>query len=114
MVEDINGDGRLDIIAGNVGENFKWKPSVSLSVWLYLDDFDENEQLDPIIFYNFFDVYVLFAFLNNLSEQLPFIKKRFQHYTTFTEVNTVEQLTSKTLKNICKPNTSTNCDSWYI
>ena len=95
---DFDGDGRLDIIAGNVGENFKWKPTVSKPVWLYLDDFDENEQLDPIIFYNFFDTYVPFASLNKLSEQLPFIKKRFQKYTAFAEVNTVEQLTGKNPK----------------
>jgi len=40
---DFDGDGRLEIIAGNIGENFKWKPTVSKSVWLYLDDFDKNE-----------------------------------------------------------------------
>ena len=31
---DFDGDGRLDIIAGNVGENFKLKPTVSEPVWL--------------------------------------------------------------------------------
>ena len=49
-------------------------------------------------FYNFFDAYVLFASLNKLSEQLPLIKKRFQQYTAFAEVNTVEQLTGKNPK----------------
>ena len=59
-VHDFDADGRLDIIAGNTGENFKWKPTAEKPVHLYLDDFDDNNQLDPIIFYEFFGEYVPF------------------------------------------------------
>ena len=44
----------LDIIAGNSGLNHKWHASENSPVVIYLDDFDENSSLDPIIFYNFF------------------------------------------------------------
>ena len=54
LIKDINSDGQLDILAGNAGSNFKWKPSTEKPVKLYLDDFDKNFQLDPIIFYDFF------------------------------------------------------------
>ena len=60
-ITDINKDGLLDIIAGNIGENFKWKASEEKPVKMYLDDFDKNKQLDQLIFYNFFGVNIPFA-----------------------------------------------------
>ena len=54
---NINKDGKLDIIAGNSGLNHKWKANEEFPVKVYLDDFDENSSLDPIIFYNFFDCF---------------------------------------------------------
>ena len=94
-VHDFNGDGRLDIIAGNTGANFKWKPSAEKPVHLYLDDFDENNQLDPIIFYEFFGEYVPFASKDKLAQQMPSIKKKFQQYKRFASVNSIEQLVDK-------------------
>ncbi len=52
-VVDLNQDGREDLLLGNVGQNFKWQPSKEKPVTLYLDDFDQNEQLDPLIFMTF-------------------------------------------------------------
>ena len=60
--------------------------------------------MDPIIFYIFFGTYVPFASLNKLGEQIPFIKKRFQKYTAFGEVSTVEQLTGKNPKEYLQTN----------
>ena len=94
-VHDFDGDGRLDIIAGNTGENFKWKPTAEKPVHLYLDDFDENNQLDPIIFYEFFGEYVPFASKDKLAQQMPSIKKKFQQYKRFASVNSIAQLVDK-------------------
>ena len=57
-----------------------------------------------LFFYIFFGTYVPFASLNKLGEQIPFIKKRFQKYTAFGEVNTVEQLTGKNPKEYLQTN----------
>ena len=92
---DVDGDGTLDIIAGNTGLNFKWKASVEKPVWLYLDDFDENEQLDPIIFFDFFGEYVPFNSKDKLGQQLPYLKKRFPQYKDFSKVRSIEALTGK-------------------
>ena len=94
-IEDIDGDGLLDIIAGNAGTNFKWQASVEKPVFLYLDDFDENEQLDPIIFYNYFGDYVPFSSKNKLSVQLPYLKKKFNSYKKFSGVRNIQDLTDR-------------------
>jgi hypothetical protein len=62
---------------------------------LYLDDFDNNSQLDPIIFYDYNGSYVPFTSRDNLNKQLPYLKKKFNSYTSFSEVNNLFDLTGK-------------------
>ncbi|MFP2995743.1 VCBS repeat-containing protein [Spongiivirga sp. MCCC 1A20706] len=94
-IADIDSDGKVDIIAGNAGLNMKWKASKEKPVKLYIDDFDNNEQPDPIIFYDLNGTYVPFASKDKLASQMPFIKKKFTSYSDFSKVNTIEDLTGK-------------------
>ena len=94
-IVDIDQNGTLDIVGGNAGLNFKWKASVTNPVNLYLDDFDDNGQLDPIIFYDFFGHTIPFASKDLLVDQIPSLKKRFLSYDKFSKVKTIEELTGK-------------------
>ncbi|PIY09431.1 MAG: RNA-binding protein [Flavobacteriaceae bacterium CG_4_10_14_3_um_filter_33_47] len=97
---DIDGNGQKDIIAGNAGLNLKWKASKERPVKLFLDDFDKNGQLDPIIFYDFFGNYVPFASKDKLAEQLPSLKKKFLNYSKFSKINGIEDLTGMKEENV--------------
>ena len=99
-IKDFNKDGKIDIIAGNAGTNFKWKPSITKPVKMYLDDFDGNQQPDPIIFYDFFGNYVPFSSKDKLDKQLPFLKKKFPNYNNFSKINDIKSLTGKGEKDI--------------
>ena len=92
---DINKDGKLDIIAGNSGLNHKWKANEESPVKVYLDDFDENSSLDPIIYYNFFGDPVPFASRDKLVNSLPYLKKKFLKYNDFVEARDIESLTER-------------------
>ena len=94
-VIDIDNNGQKDIIAGNAGLNFKWKASKEKPVKLFLDDFDGNGNVDPIIFYNFFGENVPFASKDKLVGQLPSLKKKFLSYEKFAKVNNIKELTGK-------------------
>ncbi len=94
-IVDIDQNGTLDIIGGNAGLNFKWKASISNPIKLYLDDFDENGQLDPIIFYDFFGHNIPFASKDLLVTQIPSLKKKFLSYDKFSKVKSIEDLTGK-------------------
>ncbi|NHF60655.1 VCBS repeat-containing protein [Flavobacteriaceae bacterium TP-CH-4] len=94
-IADFDGNGFKDIIVGNAGLNFKWKASPEKPVKLYLDDFDDNSQPDPIIFYDFFGKNVPFASKDKLTDQLPYLKKKFLSYDTFSKVTSIESLTGK-------------------
>ena len=94
-ITDLNNDGLLDILAGNTGLNFKWRASEAKPVKLYLDDFDGNKRLDQLIFYDYFGKYVPFASKDKLVGQMPSLKKKFVDYKSFSNVETVFDLTGK-------------------
>ena len=81
LVTDIDGNGEKDIVAGNAGLNFKFKASKERPVKIYIDDFDDNGQVDPIIFYDFFGNNVPFASKDKLMDQMPSLKKKFLSYS---------------------------------
>jgi hypothetical protein len=92
-ITDINNDGQQDILAGNTGLNFKWKASKETPVIMYIDDFDANEKVDQLIFYDFFGTYVPFASKDKLVEQLPILRKKYTDYESFANVEDISDLT---------------------
>ena len=46
---DVDGDGNLDVIAGNLGENCRLEASPQKPMALFVNDFDGNSSTDPIL-----------------------------------------------------------------
>ncbi|MCC6287733.1 MAG: VCBS repeat-containing protein, partial [Chitinophagaceae bacterium] len=72
---DVNGDGKTDLILGNMGENFYLRPDSIHPVKLWLNDFDKNGYLDKIITYTIDDKDMPVFLKHDMQEQLPLIKK---------------------------------------
>ncbi len=89
---DLNGDGVVDILAGNAGLNQKWTASDSLPILLYVADIDGNEESEPLIFYHYFNRYIPFYSLNKLTAQLPGLKKQYSTYASFVGVKGIEDI----------------------
>ena len=92
LLKDLNGDQKPEIIAGNAGLNMKLKASENTPVEIYLEDFDKNEQLDPIVFHTFEGAHIPLASKDVLSKQMPMLKKKFTSYTAFSAVRNISQL----------------------
>jgi hypothetical protein len=89
---DLNADGRLDILAGNLGTNSLFQASAAEPVKLYLGDFDQNGSVDPLIFFKYFDRYVPLGSKDKYLSQLPGLKKRFVSYEDFAAVSSFTEL----------------------
>lgn len=89
---DLNKDGRLDIIAGNMGQNALFTASEEAPVRLHLGDFDGNGSVDPIIFYRFFERYIPLGSKDKFFSQIPALKKEFVTYESFSQVDRFELL----------------------
>ena len=87
---DLNNDGHLDFIAGNWGNNTKFKATEKEPIKLYLNDFDENGTLDPIVTFFYDGIETPFASRDELYKQLPFLNKKYQFYKDFANANIVD------------------------
>jgi enediyne biosynthesis protein E4 len=46
---DINGDGKMDLLIGNIGENFYLRPNKENPVKLWLNDYDQSGTMDQFL-----------------------------------------------------------------
>ena len=82
VATDIDNDGDIDLVAGNLGLNCLYKVSDADPMQLFAADIDGNGVIDPVFFYYIKDndgVRRSFPAnnRNQLAEQVPAIKKRF-------------------------------------
>lgn len=74
---DFDGDGDIDLVAGNLGENSRLKASQQQPVKLYYNDFDDNGTKEQILTYYVGNQEMIFNGKADLDKQLPFLKKDF-------------------------------------
>lgn len=98
-IEDIDADGDLDVIAGNIGLNHRMKASLETPVTLIANDFDRNGSLDPIMnYYAEGDLYP-YPGRDAIIAQLPILKKQFTRYAPYARARTDEIFTPDQIQN---------------
>ncbi len=74
---DVDGDGKMDLIAGNLGLNTRLKATPQNPVRLYYNDFDGNGKKEQVLTYYIGDKELPFANKAELEKQMPVLKKKF-------------------------------------
>ena len=93
-VGDFNEDGYEDFIAGNHGANSRFKATVSEPINLYVNDFDQNGEVEQIITqYQNGKSYPM-VLRHDLLSQLPALKRKYLHYRNYSE-QTINDIFSK-------------------
>jgi len=82
---DVDKDGDLDIIAGNLGLNSKLHTSMEEPVRMYVGDFDKNDSTDQILTHYMRGKEYPFHTRDEMTKQMPYLKKRYLSYHKFAE-----------------------------
>lgn len=96
---DVDNDGDIDLVAGNLGLNSRLKASVNEPVSQYYNDFDDNGKKEQILTYYIKGREFPFVNKDELQKQLPFIKKEFLYARDFAKASIREIFGAEKLKN---------------
>lgn len=84
---DIDNDGDLDLVCGNLGLNSRLRASPQEPVRMYVNDFDDNGRPDQIITYYLQGQETIFADKREVEKQLPYVKKQFIYAKDFAKAS---------------------------
>ena len=115
MVEaaDFDGDGDIDFLAGNMGQNSKLKPTAAEPVRMYVNDFDDNKQVEQILTYYLDGKEIPFATYAELTKQLVSLKKKYLLSKDFAKASLNELFGKQKLKESVQ-HEANECRSFYF
>jgi len=87
---DIDNDGDMDFIAGNLGLNSRYTCTKEKPFSIYSGDFDNDGRWDAIPAYYFGDKEYPVPPLFDLIRQVPMLKKRYQNFETYANATMSE------------------------
>jgi hypothetical protein len=93
-VVDLDGDGDMDVVAGNMGTNHRLQATPPFPLTMVYNDFDENGSVDPIMSYYQDGKLVPYAQRDAIIGQIPVLKKKFNRYNTYARAS-LEDVFSK-------------------
>jgi enediyne biosynthesis protein E4 len=94
---DADGDGDLDILAGNLGQNSRLQASPTEPVRMYVNDFDKNGTVEQIMSYYLAGKELIFANKLEVQKQLPATKKKFLLAKEFAQASIADIVGSSEL-----------------
>ena len=87
---DIDNDGDIDLIAGNLGMNSRLSASGTHPLRMYYNDFDNNGRMEQVLTYYLGDREIPFANKAELEKQIPELRKRYLYAADFAKASLQE------------------------
>ncbi|MFS4466665.1 VCBS repeat-containing protein [Maribacter sp. 2210JD10-5] len=109
---DLDDDGDMDYVAGNLGLNYKYKASAKNPFEVYANDFDENGSSDIVLSYKKKNRNLPLRGRECSSEQVPAIKKRFKTFESFANADLNDIYGEYMLKNSLHYKATTFAHYW--
>jgi hypothetical protein len=88
---DMDSDGDIDLVIGNCGLNTQFRVNEKEPMTIHYKDFDNNGSIDPILCYYIDGVSYPAASRDDLTDQLPGLKKKFLEYKQYA-VATIDDM----------------------
>ncbi len=96
---DVNGDGRQDLIIGNIGENFYLRPTVSTPVKLWFGDFDNSGIPENFLTRTVAGKDMPVFLKREVVDQFPFLKKGNLKHSDYASKSIQQLFKPEVLKN---------------
>ncbi|MEO8764401.1 MAG: VCBS repeat-containing protein, partial [Ginsengibacter sp.] len=90
---DVDNDGDIDFVLGNLGDNTSFKASRQKPLTIYANDFNGDGRVDPVLTWYVQDKSYPFNSRDELAEQMPELNKKFLRYADFADA-TIESMFS--------------------
>jgi len=94
---DIDGDGDIDLVAGNQGLNSRLKASAEEPVRLYYNDFDGNGKKEQVVTFYLDHQEIPFSSKEELQRQIPVLKKKYLYAADFAKAGLGELFSKEKL-----------------
>ena len=98
IAEDFDQDGDMDLIAGNLGLNYKYQANEEETFDVYANDYDNNGKQDIVLGYYQDGVQYPLRGKQCSAEQIPAIKYKYKEYDVFAEASLEDVYTAADLK----------------
>lgn len=99
IAADMDNDGDMDLVAGNLGTNSRYKASAGEPLCIYAKDFDNNNSIDPVMCYYIQGENYIAHPRDVLRSQIPAMKGRFKSYKEYANVKFEDAFLPKELQN---------------
>lgn len=83
LVNDLNADGKMDIVVGNFGLNTQMKASEKEPLTLHYKDFDDNGSVDPMLCFSIQGKNYPFVTRDEMLDQVSMLRTRFPDYKSY-------------------------------
>ncbi|GAB4252548.1 MAG: VCBS repeat-containing protein [Saprospiraceae bacterium] len=111
---DLDGDGDLDLAAGNHGLNSRFKATPEKPLTMWVNDFDQNGSVEQLIcVYNGDESYPM-ALRNDLVTHMPLLKKKYLKFNNYANQRIEDIFSPEQLQNAIKLEAQTMASAIFI
>ncbi|MCE7066906.1 VCBS repeat-containing protein [Dyadobacter sp. CY326] len=99
---DLDQDGDIDFVVGNMGSNWQWNVTSPSGLSMYAADYDNLNRIVPVIAVTEGGVEMPYASRDELLDQVPSLKKKYTNYVKYSKATLAEIFPEEKLKSAQK------------